>query len=127
MVGVVSRDVYRQSFPAIHNLFTRPGTFEFYLSLFRSVFTDDTDIQFDIPGPGQLTIDVQAITSENFYLMARSLVDGEYVYERLVTSDLNEPIMAQGFRGPKSESEIHSLIVEVSAHGIYTTVNLIEV
>lgn len=126
LVGVITREVYRTSFPAIHDLFTRPGTFEFYLAVFRSIFTDDTDVEFTIPGPGQLVIDVQAVTSENFFILARRIVDDAYIYENLVTSDLNEPIMAQGFKGPKTESEIRGLISEISAYGVFTTVNLIE-
>lgn len=126
MVGVIGKDLYRSSFPAIHDLFTRPGTFEFYIALFRSIFTDDTDIQFDIPGAGHLVIDVTAITQENSYIMARRIVDSSYVYERIVTSDLNDPIMAQGFKGPKSESEIIGLVSEISAYGVFTEVNLIE-
>jgi hypothetical protein len=126
MVGVIGKDLYRSSFPAIHDLFTRPGTFEFYLALFRSIFTDDTDIEFTILAPGHLVIDVTAVTREESYLMARTIVDGSYVYDRLVTSDLNDPIMAQGFKGPKSESEIRGLVSEISAYGVFTEVNLIE-
>lgn len=125
LADVITREVFRASFPAIHDLFTRPGTFEFYLDVFRSVFTADTDIEFTIPGPGQLVIDVSAVTLEQFPILARRIVDDVYIYDNLVTSDTNENIVAQGISGIKTQSEMDGLAAEISAYGIFTTVNLI--
>lgn len=125
LADVITRPVYRTAFPAIHDLFTRPGTFEFYLEVFRKIFTDDVDVEFVIPGPGQLEINVSSLTLEESYIMARQIVDDAYVYHRVVTSDLNEPIMAVGVKGIKTQKEIDGLIVEISAHGVFTTANLV--
>lgn len=125
LTGVITRDVYRKSYPALHELFTRPGTFEFYLSVFRRIFTEDTDIQFSIPGPGQLHIEINALTLETFNILVREVVDGEYVYHNLVTSDFNEPIIGTGVTGIKTQEEIEGLINEISAYGIYTTIELV--
>lgn len=122
---VINRDVYRYSYPAIHELFTRPGTFEFYLSVFRKIFAADTDIQFKIPGPGQLHIVINALTLEEFPILTREVVAGSYVYSNLVTSSLNEKIVAVNQTGIKTQSEMEGLINEISAHGIYTIVELI--
>lgn len=122
---VVTRDVYVEGYPAIHELFTRPGTFEFYLSVFRKIFADDVDVQFEIPGPGQLNIVVSAVTYQTFNLTAREIVDDVYVYSKLVTSDLNEYIMTQGVKGIKTQEEISGLLTEISAYGVFTTVELV--
>lgn len=117
----IAREVYRASFPAIHDLFTAPGTFEFYLDVFRKIFTDDTDITFTIPAPGKLVITVLAATLEQYTLVAREIVDGAYVYSPIVTSDTNDNIVTQDIAGIKTQAEIDSLIKEISAYGIYTT------
>lgn len=124
MVGVITQEVYRTSFPAIHELFTAPGTFEFYLSVFRKIFSDSVDVEFTIPGPGQLAIDVNALTLDSFNLMTREIVGDVYVYSRLVTSDLNEPILGHGTKGIKTQSEIEGLLSEISAYGVFTTIEL---
>lgn len=126
LTDVVTLDVYRTGYPAIHELFTRPGTFEFYLSVFRKVFTENTDIQFTIPGPGRLHIEIDAVNLEEFNILTREIVEGEYVYSTLVTSDTSDPIMAQGVVGLKTQAEIENLLTEISAYGVYTTVELVE-
>lgn len=122
---VITRDVYRASFPAIHELFTAPGTFEFYLSVFRKIFPEDVDLQFAIPGPGKLTITVNSLTLEEFGLLARQIVDDLYIYSNLVTSNLNELIIGHGAKGIKTQSEMDALTVEISAYGIFTNVVLV--
>ncbi len=125
LVDVITREVYRSSYPAIHDLFTRPGTFEFYLDLFRKIYTNDVDVEFEIPSPGVLNIEVSALTIDESYLTAREIVDDAYVYSHLVTSDFNDPIMAVGVRGIKTQNEMDSLMNEISAYGVFTSVNLI--
>ncbi len=122
--GVISREVYRSSFPAIHESFTRPGTFEFYLDCFRKVFTDDVEVEFVIPDPGKLEINITALSLETFYILTRQIVDDAYVYDRLVTSDTNDPIVGRGLRGIKTQEEIDGLVSEISAYGVFTTVTL---
>lgn len=125
LADVITRPVYRSSFPAIHNLFTAPGTFEFYIDLFKKVFGDDVEIEFVIPSPGVLEINLTEATDEEFNLVAREIVDDVYVYSNLVTSDLNEPIMGVGPKAIKTQAEIDGLIAEVSAYGIYTTATIL--
>ncbi len=125
LVDVITQEVYRASFPAIHELFTRPGTFEFYISVFRKVFPEDVDIQFEIPDPGKLEITLNALTLAQFYLLTRRIVADVYVYENLVTSGANEKILVRGTSGIKTQSEIEGLVAEISAYGIYTTVTLV--
>lgn len=124
--GVITREVFRSSFFAIHSLFTRPGTFEFYLEMFRAIFGDDASIDFTVPAPGKLEIGVTALDLVTFNLLARSIVDGVYEYYPLKTSDTGDNIVGQGSEGLRTQAEIDALIAEVSPSGIYTTCTLAE-
>lgn len=124
VASAITRDVYRTSFFAIHRLFTQPGTFEFYLEVFRAIFTQDTEILFEIPGPGKLLISINGLVYDTFELLARDIVDDVYVYSNVVTSDLNDRILLQGTRGIKTQTEIDNLIPEISCYGVYTVVDL---
>ncbi len=124
LANVITQEVYRESFPAIHDLFTRPGTFEFYLDVFHKIFPADTAIEFVIPGPGILEINIDATTFQTVYLMARRIEDDAYVYENLVTSDTNDKITGRVVKGIKTQDEVDGLIVEISAYGVFTTATL---
>ncbi len=124
LADVITRNVYRTSFPSIHELFTRPGTFEFYLDVFRKVFTDDVEVEFIIPSAGILQVGITALSLETFNILIREIVDDAYVYFNLVTSDLNDQIVGRGLRGIKTQEEIDGLMAEISCYGIYTTVTL---
>jgi hypothetical protein len=126
LVGVINRSLYRSSFFAIHELFTRPGTFEFYLDVLRAIFGQETEIEFVIPSPGVLEINVPAANYETFNILAREIIDGVYHYFPLVTSDGGEEILGQGFISIYTPQEINGLIKELAPNGIHTTVNLTE-
>lgn len=126
MVGVINRELYRTSFFAIHELFTRPGTFEFYLDVLRAIFGQDTPIEFEIPSPGVLEINVPAARYQTFAILGREIIDGVYHYHPIVSSDTAEEILGQGFIGLYTEQEIQGLINELAPNGIYTVVNFVE-
>lgn len=121
--GVITRSIFRSSFFAIHELFTRPGTFEFYLEVFRAVFGEDVQVEFVIPNPGHLQINIAVLNNTTFRILARRIVDNQYEYYPLVTQD-DDYIIGEGTQGIKSQSEIDSLISEISMAGIYTECNL---
>lgn len=124
MAGVISRGVFRTSFFAIHDLFTRPGTFEFYLDVFRAVFGPDVEVEFEVPAPGVLNINIEALDFEEFTLLARSVVDNAYVYEPIITSITEEEILGQGTKGIRSQSEIDALMQEIAPVGVFVTCTL---
>lgn len=124
MAGVITRGIFRTSFFAIHNLFTAPGTFEFYLAVFRAIFGEDVVVEFEIPSPGVLLIDIDSLSTGTFNLLAREIVGGVYVYHELVTSDAGDFIMGQGTNGIKTQQEMDALINEISMAHIYTVCNL---
>ncbi len=124
MAGVIDATTFRQSFWAIHTLFTRPGTFEFYLTVFRAIWGDDVDVEFTVPGNGKLQIGVSGtLTPELSPLMFREVVGTSYLYHNFVTQD-GDTIQAQGFQGLKSQADADRLIGELAVQGVYTTLTL---
>lgn len=122
--GKVSPEVFRMGFYAFHNLYTRPGTFEYYLDVFRAVFGDQVEIEFTIPRPGALYINVQSLDAVLDDFVARRIEDNEYFYDEVVTHD-GDNIAFQVTRGIRSQSEIDALMHELSTYGIYTRAFLV--
>lgn len=123
MVGVILPETYRTSFPAIHDLFTQPATFPFYLEVFRSIWGENASIEFQIPDPGHLVVNIAALTLEESPFMARRIVNNVYTYDQVVTHD-GDRIMFQTAQGIKSQREADALANELSANGVFTEINL---
>src|SRR5690606_18796015 len=116
-------ETYRTAFPQIHELFTRPATFEFYLDVLRAVWGDTADITFTVPEPGQLVISIESLTLELQDFLARRIEDNTYIYETITTQE-GDTILFQGTQGIKEQREADALINEISAQGVYTTIVL---
>lgn len=123
MVGVILEETFRESFTAIHNLFTRPGTFEFYLEVLKTIWGDSADITFTVPAPGKLIITIEALDLELQTFLAREIVDNMYVYHTVVDHD-GDTIVFQGTQGIKTQQEANILIYELAPAGVYTEIDL---
>lgn len=123
MSGVITRELFRMIFPAIHQIFTRPGTFEFYMTIFRAIWGEDVVITFTVPAPGRLQINAANLPIEPFNLLLREVVDDAYVYSPLVDHN-GDFIMLQDKAGIKNQAEFDALINEISPAGIFTESSL---
>lgn len=121
--GVLTPEVYRKAFWAIHQIFTRPGTFEFYLEVFRAIWGDDVEVVFTVPLPGVLQIGIGEITLADFDLAFREIVSDVYVYSNAVT-EAGEQIIVRDTLGTKNQSEVNALMQEISPDGIFATATL---
>ena len=119
MVGVITPEIFRSSFFAIHELFTRPGTFEFYLEVFRAIWGEAVDVEFVVPAPGKLLINIAELAPTTFNLMVRRIVSDVYVYEALKTTTALDQIVIQDVQGTKNETEVDALINEIAPGGIW--------
>ncbi len=99
------------------------GIFESYLFVLRSVFGADTDIFFDIPDPGKLSINVGALSNSEFEFVAREFIDGAYVFYDMVDSDLNILIF-RGLPGIDNEYDLNLLFSEIMPCGISPNISL---
>ena len=120
----MSKESFRTSFFAIHELFTRPGTFEFYMDVFRAVFGDDVDVEFTVPAPGKLLINVEALDIVNDLFMARSIVDNQYVQDEVI-DEVGDNIVFQGTQGLKTQREVEALIYELYPAGLWVQTTLV--
>jgi hypothetical protein len=121
--GVITQDVFREIFPEIHDIFTRPGTFDFYCELFQAIWGEDVSITFTVPAPGKLVIDIEALETEENFALARKIVDNEYVYNEIIDHD-GDNIIFQGTRGIKTQRELDALIREISPNGVWVEATL---
>lgn len=125
MVGKILPEFYRESYPAIHDMFTSPATFEFFIELIRAIWGDSVPIEFVRPSPGVLNINIesQEVTLSIFH--ARKIVDDVYVYEAVAAQPDMELIAFQTSKGIKTQADADLLCEEVSATGYVTRMNLI--
>lgn len=118
-----SKETYLESYPAFHELFKKPGTFDFFLGVFRSVWGDDVEVEFSIPTPGHLVINIEALESRADNWTARSIVDNEYIYDNMV-DHVGDNLMFQAVNGVKTQQEVDTMMAELSVQGIFTETTL---
>lgn len=121
--NAIQRDIFRIAFSEIFEAFVKVGTAEAYLTVFRKIFGDDVDVQFTIPGPGKLNIEINAAGIELANFMARKIVDNAYVYSEVLTQ-AGENIQFQTIKGFTSEYELNQMLFEMVPNGIYTVITL---
>ncbi len=119
----IPQDAFRASFYAIHNLFTRPGTFEFYLDVFRAIFGASVDVEFVIPEPGHLQINIESLSVLQEDFLARRIVNNVYVFDEVVDED-GDNIAFQEALGIKTQSEIDALVAELYPAGLIVEADL---
>lgn len=124
LAGDISQEVYRSSYFAIYELFTRPGTFEFYLHVFRALFGESVDVQFTVPSPGVLLINVEALDILLSDILGRDIVNNAYEYIEVIDHDGNN-IAGQGSQGPKTQTEMDAIMIEIKPHGIWVQTSLV--
>lgn len=122
--AAMSRDIFKTSFFAIFESFVFGGSLESYMTVFRAIFGPDVAVVFDVPNPGHLTINIEALNISEEPITARRIIDNTYHYEDLLDSD-GEPIMAQVTRGIKTQQDMDILMPELTPAGIFVETTLV--
>lgn len=123
IASVIPLSIFRASFPMIHQIYTRPGTFEYYLELFRKVWGEDAEIEFTVPGPGKLEINIVALSAARYQAVARIIEDNVYVRYNLQTLD-GDNIIFLGDAGLQTQREAENLVRELHPEGVWVTITL---
>lgn len=123
LARAIPADAFRKSFFAIFDLFTRPGTFEFYLTVFRAIFGEEVEVTFSVPAPGKLNINIESLNELLETFSARSIVDDAYIYDDVIDHD-GDFIAFQGSQGIKTQAELDALMKELQPAGIFVTATL---
>lgn len=99
------------------------GIFETYLFVLRSLFGEMSEINFEIPSPGKLEIDINAIASTTFDFIGREFIDGSYTFFNIVDEDGNI-LQFRGIPGLSTEYELYLLFSEIMPAGIVPVIAL---
>lgn len=121
--NAIKKEVFRESFDAIFNAFVYVGTFESYMTVFKSIFGDDVEVTFGVPAPGKLTIDIVAAGIQLSNFVARRIEDNAYILENVITQD-GDQIVFQSIKGFESQYELEKMLFEMVPDGIYTVISL---
>lgn len=124
LARAIPQEIFRESFPQIVQSFIEVGTFESYISVFKKIFGDDVDINFTVPAPGKLNIDIEAEGIELYNLAVRYIQNNAYIYDDLITQDGVDEIMVQNIKGFQSQYELERMLFEMVPAGIYTEITL---
>jgi hypothetical protein len=118
--------IFRTSFNTIYQAFIVSGCFESYLTVFRKIFGDDVEVDFTVPAPGKLTIDIVAQHLEESEFIARHIVEDEYIFDEVVyyDDDGTDSIIFQSIKGFKTQYELEQMLFEMVPAGIFTDINL---
>jgi len=119
----IPQEIFRASFPGIFEAFVLGGTAEAYLEVFRFIFGDDADIQFTVPGPGELEIDIMVTGTDVFDLVARNIVDDDVLLDELIDYD-GDNIAVQIFKRFVTQYELEQVLFELVPAGIFTDIDL---
>lgn len=120
----IKSDIFRNSFNQIFEGFTVAGSFESYLLVFRKIFGESTTIDFTVPAPGKLWIDIVADDPETSNLVSRYISNNQYVFDTLIDQSGLDEIMVQTFKGFQSQYELEQMLFEMVPAGIYTEITL---
>lgn len=121
--NAIAKDIFRTSFNEIFQSFTVAGTFESYLEVFRKIFGPDVIVEFEVPGPGQLNINIAAVGVEQSNFIARRIVNNAYVYEKVIDHE-GDGILFQTIKGFQTQYELEQMLFEMVPAGIYTVIDL---
>lgn len=119
----IARDIFRESFATIFDQFRFAGTFESYMEVFRAIFGEDVEVEFTVPAPGKLQIDIAAVGIVLSDLVARRIVNNAYVLDEIVDYD-GDNIALQSIKGFETQYELERMLYEMVPDGIYTEITL---
>lgn len=123
LTNAIKRDIFIGAFAELLQSWSFCGTFESYILVFKKIFGEDVDIDFTVPAPGKLQIDITSAGVQNFDFIARSIVDDAYVYDNVV-DDVGDQIVFAAVQGLETESELEKVLFTMVPNGIYTEVSL---
>lgn len=119
----VPRDAFVAFFLQAVPNFPFTGTFEAYLFILKSIFGQATEIFFEVPAPGKLSILVDAEASFFDDWVATEFIDGVYVDTPMVTWE-GEGMEFGGVSGITSQAQLVMLLQEIIPQGIWTNIGL---
>lgn len=116
----INKDAFVDFIKETLKRFPTIGTFDTYLFVLRAIFGLSSEINFTIPSPGILQIDLNASSSLEFDFVAKNEL-GELDN---IVDDLGNQIIFRGIAGIETEYELELLFSEIMPAGITPHINL---
>lgn len=123
LANAIPKEIFRESFSDVFDAFVVSGSLESYLTVFRKIFGQTVDVEFTIPSPGKLQIDITGTGFELSPFVARHIESNEYVFDNMITEDVDQ-IVFQTVKGFQSQYDLEQMLFEMVPDGIYTEINL---
>lgn len=123
LTNAIRREIFRDAFQEIFEAFIAGGTFETYITVFKKIFGTDVVIDFTVPAPGKLIIDIEAEGVVLSDFIARYIEDNAYIFDEVI-DDEGDNIAFQTVKGFQSQYELELMLFEMVSGGIYTEISL---
>lgn len=123
LTNAIRQEIFRESFQEIFEAFISGGSFETYITVFQKIFGEDVEVEFTVPAPGKLLIDIEAQDIVLSDFVARTIVSNAYVFDEVVDYDLDN-IVFQTVKGFQTQYELELMLFEMVSGGIYTEISL---
>lgn len=123
LASAIKKEIFRLAFSEIFQAFVKVGTFEAYLTVFRKIFGDDVEVDFTVPGAGELQINIEASGIELSDFITRYIQDNTYIFDEIIDHE-NDNIAFQTIKGFQTQYELEQMLFEMVPAGIYTEITL---
>ncbi len=123
LTNAIRREIFIGCFKELFEAFSFCGTFESYITVFKKIFGDDVEIEFTVPGPGKLNIDITTSGIQEFNFIAREILSNAYVRHTIVDHN-GDKILLRGILGIETPYELEKALFTMVPGGIYTQVSL---
>lgn len=123
LANAIDLPIFRRSFNEIFQTFGFAGTAESYIDIFKKIFGESTDVQFTVPAPGHLQIEISAPGLELFGWNGRSIENNEYVENEIIDAD-GDILAFQTILGFTTEFELELMLRELVPAGMFAEIEL---
>lgn len=123
VTNAIDRDIFIHSFKELFESWAFAGTFESYITFFQKVFGVEVVIEFTVPDPGKLLINIEATGTEESPFISREIIDNDYVLSLVVDYD-DDNIVFNTIQGFQTQQELETALKTLVPAGIYTEVTL---
>lgn len=123
LTNAIKREIFREAFATIFNAFLTAGSFESYLTVFRTIFGDDVQVTFTVPSAGRLQIAIVAAGVQYSTWVARTIVGNSYVFDEII-DDEGDNLVFQSVKGFETQYEVEQMLFEMVPDGIFTEISL---
>ena len=124
LTNAIRRDIFLNCFIELFEAWSYCGSFESYLTVFTKIFGTGTTIEFTVPGPGKLEIEIEATGFDEHLSIARHIEDDNYIYNYIITQ-ASDNIIFRMLTGIQTQYDCEKLLFTMVPNGIYTEINLI--